>query len=90
VRWHADGEMVRVAYTLRPDDSDWGQPGTLVREVLDDPARDRLAHNIIGHVSKGVREPVLSRVFEYWKKRRPRPRQERRGGVRANLNGNGK
>ncbi len=44
-----------------------GQAGTLVREVLDDEARDRLAHNIIGHVSKGVREPVLSRVFEYWR-----------------------
>jgi catalase len=25
-----------------------------------------LAHNIIGHVSDGVQEPVLSRVFEYW------------------------
>jgi hypothetical protein len=24
-----------------------------------------LAHNIIGHVSKGVTEPVLTRVFEY-------------------------
>jgi catalase len=39
----------------------------MVREVLDDDARDRLAHNIIGHVSKGVKEPVLSRVFEYWR-----------------------
>jgi catalase len=67
VHWHADGEMVRAAYALRPDDSDWGQPGTLVREVLDDEAWDRLAHNIVGHVSKGVREPVLSRVFEYWR-----------------------
>ena len=44
-----------------------GQAGTLVREVLDDAARDRLAHNVIGHVSKGVREPVLSWVFEYWR-----------------------
>src|SRR6202040_2512443 len=35
---------------------------------LDDAARDRLAHNIIGHVSKGGREPALSRVFEHWKK----------------------
>jgi catalase len=26
-----------------------------------------LAPNIIGHVSKGVREPLLSRVFEYGK-----------------------
>jgi catalase len=26
-----------------------------------------LAHNIIGHVSKGVNEPVLSRVFAFWR-----------------------
>ena len=64
--WTSDGDMVRTAYTLRPDDDDWGQAGTLVRDVLDDEARDRLAHNIIGHVSDGVREPVLSRVFAYW------------------------
>ena len=25
--WHADGEMVRAAYTLRPEDDDWGQAG---------------------------------------------------------------
>jgi catalase len=90
VHWHADGEMVRAAYALRPDDSDWGQPGTLVREVIDDKARDRLAHNIIGHVSKGVREPVLSRVFEYWKNVDPDLGKKVEDGVRANLNGNGK
>ncbi len=90
VHWYADGEMVRSAYTLRPEDSDWGQPGTLVREVLDDEARDRLAHNIIGHVSKGVREPVLSRVFEYWKNVDPDLGKKVEEGVRANLNGNGK
>ncbi len=68
VHWASDGDMVRSAYALRQDDDDWGgQAGTLVREVLDDDARDRLAHNVIGHVSKGVKEPVLSRVFEYWR-----------------------
>ncbi|MGC2655416.1 MAG: catalase [Mycobacterium sp.] len=67
VRWFADGDMVRHAYTLRPDDDDWSQAGTLVRQVLDDAARDRLANNIVGHVLKGVKEPVLSRVFEYWR-----------------------
>ena len=67
VHWFADGEMVRQAYTLRPDDDDWSQAGTLVREVLDDAARERLAHNVIGHVLEGVKEPVLSRVFEYWR-----------------------
>ena len=37
--WYSDGEMVRTAYTLRPEDDDWGQAGTMVREVLDDAAR---------------------------------------------------
>ncbi len=67
VRWFADGDMVRHAYTLRPDDDDWSQAGTLVRDVLDDAARERLVHNVVGHVLEGVKEPVLSRVFEYWR-----------------------
>ncbi|OBF82635.1 catalase [Mycobacterium sp. 852002-51163_SCH5372311] len=67
VRWAADGEMMRTAYTLRPDDDDWGQAGALVRDVMDDAQRERLVHNIVGHVSAGVKEPVLSRVFEYWR-----------------------
>ncbi len=37
-RWEADGEFVHSAYTLRRDDDDWGQAGTLVRDVLDDAA----------------------------------------------------
>ncbi|HET9877495.1 MAG TPA: catalase, partial [Mycobacterium sp.] len=67
VRWHADGDMVRQAYTVRKDDDDWSQAGALVRNVLDEAARKRLADNVIGHVSNGVAEPVLSRVFEYWR-----------------------
>ena len=65
--WHADGEMVRTAYTLRAEDDDWGQAGTLVRDVMDDAARDRLVSNVAGHLLKGVTEEVLQRVFEYWK-----------------------
>ena len=49
----SDGDMVRTAYTLRPDDDDWGQAGTLVREVMDDDARDRLVDNIVGHLLDG-------------------------------------
>src|SRR6266566_7177414 len=64
--WHADGDLVRTAYTLRTDD-DWGQPGTLVREVLDDAARERLVSNIAGHLLEGVTEPVLQRAFQYWR-----------------------
>ena len=88
VHWASDGDMVRASYTLRKDDDDWGQAGTLVREVLDDEARERLAHNVIGHVSKGVREPVLSRVFEYWKNIDAELGKKIEEGVRANLNGN--
>jgi catalase len=62
-----DGDMVRQAYTLRKDDDDWGQPGTLVRQVMDDAARARLVSNVAGHLSNGVSEPVLQRAFEYWK-----------------------
>ena len=64
--WYSDGEMVRTAYTLRPDDDDWGQAGTMVRDVLDDAARQRLVDNIVGHLLNGVSEPVLQRAFAYW------------------------
>jgi catalase len=89
VRWHTDGEMVRTAYTLRADDDDWGQAGSLVREVFDDDERERLAHNVIGHVSNGVKEPVLSRVLEYWKNIDEDLGKLIEEGVRANLNGDG-
>ena len=58
--------MRRAAYALHADDDDWGQAGTLVRDVLDDAARDRLVHNIAGHLLNGVSEAVL-RAFEYWR-----------------------
>jgi catalase len=63
--WYSDGEMVRAAYELHAEDDDWGQAGTLVREVLDDAARDRLVSNIVGALLAGVTEPVLQRAFWY-------------------------
>ncbi len=65
--WAADGEMVRSAYALRAEDDDFGQPGTMVREVLDDEARERLVSNISGHLLQGVSDKVLARAFQYWK-----------------------
>jgi catalase len=64
--WPAAGEMQHAAATLHAEDDDWGQAGTLVRDVLDDAARDRLVHNIVGHLLNGVSQPVLLRAFEYW------------------------
>jgi catalase len=65
--WRAAGEMVREAYTLRAEDDDFGQPGTLVRDVMDDAARDRLVGNVSGHLSDGVSGPVQARAFAYWR-----------------------
>ncbi|HEX3826326.1 MAG TPA: catalase [Sporichthyaceae bacterium] len=81
--WAADGEMVRTAYTLRADDDDWGQPGTLVREVLDDAARGRLVDNIVGHLLNGVSPGVLDRAFEYWRNVDKDLGEQVESGVRA-------
>lgn len=88
VHWAADGEMVRAAYTLRQDDDDFGQAGTLVRHVIDHEARERLANNVIGHVSDGIKEPVLSRVFEYWKNVDADLGKKIEEGIRSALNCN--
>ncbi|MBA2113714.1 catalase [Bremerella alba] len=82
--WSADGEFVRAAYTLRKDDDDWGQAGTMVREVLDDAARDRLVSNVVGHLSQDVTEPVLQRAFEYWKNIDPDVGARIEKGVKGN------
>ncbi len=83
--WEADGAMVRSAYTLRADDDDFTQPGTLVREVMDDAQRAALVETVAGSLLGGVREPVLSRAFDYWKSIVPetgrRIEQKVRGGV---------
>ncbi|MFI0224765.1 catalase [Streptomyces lydicus] len=65
--WETGGEMVREAYTLRREDDDFGQPGTMVREVLDDAARERLVNNVSGHLLNGVSRPVLDRALQYWR-----------------------
>jgi catalase len=57
--------MVRSAYTLRRDDDDFAQPGTLYRKVLDEPARARLAYNISQHTA-GCTPEVLARVVQYF------------------------
>lgn len=65
--WETDGDMVRDAYTLRPEDDDFGQARTMVNEVWDDAARERFVSNVAGHLAGGVSEPVLERAFEYWR-----------------------
>ncbi len=65
--WETDGAMMRQAYTLRPDDDDWTQAGTLVREVWDDEIREGFVNTVAGHLLAGVKGDVLERAFLYWK-----------------------
>jgi catalase len=62
-------EITRTAYQAHKDDNDFIQPGTLYRQVLDDAARDRLAGNIVWHLSQGVERFIQERaVNDYWAK----------------------
>jgi catalase len=64
--WEADGDMVRSAYTLHADDDDFSQPGTLVREVMDDAQRDALVEQVSGSLLGGLNKEVLDRALQYW------------------------
>ncbi|MGH3927225.1 MAG: catalase, partial [Pseudonocardiaceae bacterium] len=85
--WHTSGEMVQCACTLHAEDDDWGQPGTMVREVLDDAARGRLVENIVGHLLNAVSEPILQRAFEYWRNVDKNLGDKIEAGVRAKQGG---
>ncbi|MBK7720997.1 MAG: catalase [Austwickia sp.] len=65
--WEVDGDMVRQAYTLRPDDDDFSQPGALVRDVMDQAARDRLVETVATTLQADVTPEVQERAFWYWK-----------------------
>ena len=60
------GEMVREAYKLHREDDDFGQAGTMVREVLSDTDVEHLASNIIGHATNAVTPEIQKRVVQYW------------------------
>ncbi|MEN3308679.1 MAG: catalase [Micromonosporaceae bacterium] len=63
----AAGEMVRAAATLHAEDDDFGQPGTLVRQVLSESDREHLIDNVTGHLKNGVTSPILDRAIAYWR-----------------------
>ncbi|MGH9068848.1 MAG: catalase, partial [Acidimicrobiales bacterium] len=63
------GEIVRSAYAPHREDSDFGQAGTLWREVLDATGRDHLVANVAAHAGHGpgLDAGVAARVVEYWR-----------------------
>jgi catalase len=66
-RWQvAAAEIGRYVYEAHAEDDDFGQAGTLVREVMTDTDRQRLASNVAGHLADGVSDEVLLRALDYW------------------------
>ncbi|RFA12972.1 catalase [Subtercola boreus] len=64
--WAESGELGRYAYEKHAEDDDFGQAGSLYRDVMDDTDREHLAANIVGHASDGVTPEMQQRVIEYW------------------------
>lgn len=64
--FEADGDLVRSAYELHAEDDDFGQAGTLYREVFDDGARARLLETLIGQGKGLTHATVLENFFGYW------------------------
>ena len=60
----ADGEMVRSAYVLHPEDDDFGQAGTLVRDVWTDEQRARFVDTLAGQMAQ-VKGDVQARALWY-------------------------
>ena len=55
VNWEVKpGELGRYAYDKHVDDDDFGQAGSLVRDVLSETDREHLVTNVVGHASDHV------------------------------------
>jgi len=64
--WESDGELIRAAATLHSEDSDFGQAGTLYREVFDDAAKARFLETITGAVGGTTVPEIRERAIQYW------------------------
>ena len=64
--WENDGELTLAAASHHPEDSDFGQAGTLYRDVFDDAARARFLETITGAVGGVQNADIKERAIQYW------------------------
>jgi catalase len=64
--WENDGELTLSAHTLHAEDSDFGQAGTLYREVYNDGEKARLLETVTGAVSGVKNADIKERAIAYW------------------------
>jgi catalase len=64
--WQSDGELVHAAATRHAEDSDFGQAGTLYRDVFSPQAKARFVATLIGQ-GRSLTVPVIkSHFIQYW------------------------
>ena len=61
-------DLVRAAYVKHAEDDDFGQAGTLYREVFDDAERERFIDNVTNKMLPIQDKDVEERTFAYWGK----------------------
>lgn len=64
--WETDGELIRAAATLRSEDSDAGQAGTMYREVFSAEAKARFLETLTGQGNSITVPEIRERFFGYW------------------------
>ncbi|WP_062381101.1 catalase [Demequina pelophila] len=64
--WENDAVMVRAAATLHPEDEDFGQAGTLYREVFTAEQKAAFLETITGHVGGVKSDEIRERAIQYW------------------------
>ena len=64
--WAADGELMRAAQTLHSEDDDFGQAGTLYREVYDAEAKERFHEVLAGQYAALTVDAIKERFLGYW------------------------
>ena len=61
-----DGALTHAAHSLHPEDNDFGQAGTLYREVFNDGEKARLLETVTGAVSGVKNDGIKERAIQYW------------------------
>lgn len=64
--WESDGDLVRAAASLHAEDDDFGQAGTLVREVFTEPERARFVDTLVGQYNALNVPSIKERFLWYW------------------------
>jgi len=64
--WESDGELVRTAATLHADDNDFGQAGSLYRNVFSPDQKARLLATLSGQGKALTVDAVKARFVQYW------------------------